>query len=66
MEEEMEGGRHPPHARSPPTFQPRLSLCCARVVHGLGWVGSRFVSFWWVALGWIHYNKSTKNLKGLF
>ena len=22
-----------------------------RVVHGLGWVGSRFFSFWWVGLG---------------
>jgi len=40
-----------------------------RVVRGLGgpmgWVGSTFFSFWWVGLGWIHYSKSTKILKGL-
>jgi len=29
---------------------------------GLGWV--RFFSFWWVGLGLINHNKSTKNLKG--
>ena len=28
------------------------------------WVGSSF--FWWVGLDWVHYSKSTKNLKGLF
>ena len=33
---------------------------------GLGQVGSRFFSFWWVWFGWVHYSKSTKNLKGLF
>ena len=30
---------------------------------GLGRVGSRFSVFSW--LGWVHYSKSTKNLKGL-
>ena len=35
------------------------------LTHGLGWVGSRFFSFWWVWLGWAHYRKSTKNLQGL-
>ena len=40
------------------------------LTHGLGWVrsgrvGSRFLSFWWVGLCWVHYSKSTKNLKGL-
>jgi len=35
---------------------------------GLGQVGSRFFSFWWVGLGWVHYSKKklTKKLKGLF
>jgi len=32
---------------------------------GLGRVGSRFFSFWWVGLGWVHCSKRTKNLKGL-
>jgi len=62
MEEEMEGGRHPPHARSPPTFQPRLRLCCARVVHGLGWVGlGRDLSVFG-GLGWVG-STTTKVLK---
>ena len=34
---------------------------------GLGRVGSRFVSFWWVRLGCVHYSKNAfKNLKGLY
>ena len=28
--EEKEGDRHPPHVRSPPTFQPWLCLCWVR------------------------------------
>ena len=38
----------------------------SRVVHGLGRVGSRFFSFWWVGFGWVHYSKSTKTFEGLF
>jgi len=36
----------------------RIAQSCpfVRLTHGLGWVG----------LGWVHYSKSTKNLKGLF
>ena len=26
------------------------------------WVGSRFFSFRWVALGWVHYTKSIKKI----
>jgi len=33
---------------------------------GLGRAGSRFFSFWWVKLGWVHCSKGTKNLKGLW
>jgi len=38
-----------------------------RLTGGMGWVGlgrvgSRSFSFWWVRLGWVHYSKSTKNL----
>ena len=37
----------------------------------VGWVlgqvglGQIFFSFWWIGLGWVHYSKSAKNLKGL-
>jgi len=34
-------------------------LLWTRVVHGLGW------PMGWVELGWVHYSKSTKKLKGL-
>jgi len=30
----------------------------------MDWVGSRFFSFWLVGLGWVHYSKGTKILKG--
>jgi len=36
------------------------------LTHGLGRVESRFFSFWWVGLDWVHYSKSTKSLNGSF
>ena len=33
------------------------------LTHGLGRVGSRFFTFWWTGLGWVHYSQSTKNSK---
>jgi len=32
---------------------------------GLGWVGSGWVEIFQFLVGWVHYSKSTKNVKGL-
>ena len=29
----------------------------------MGWVRSRFFSFWWVGLDWVHYSKSNKKFE---
>jgi len=43
----------------------RVDQSCPWVglTHRLGWVGSRFFSFWLVVFGWVHYSKSTKRLR---
>jgi len=43
---------------------PELSMGWVDPWVGLGLVGLGR-DFWWVGLGWVHYSKSTKNLKGL-
>jgi len=43
--------RRPTHV----TGHPELSMGWVDPWVGLGWVGSRFFSFWWVGLGWVHY-----------
>ena len=61
------GSRQQAGRRMLPSAHGRTTQSCpwVELTHGLGWVGSRFFSFWCVGLGWVHYRKSTKNLKGL-
>ena len=45
--------------------QSRQSCPWVGLTHGLGWVGLGQDFSFFGGLGWVHYSKSTKNLKGL-
>ena len=44
----------------------RYQSCpCVGLTHGLGWVGLGRDFSVFGGMGWVHYSKSTRNLKGL-